>query len=527
MLGQDVPRLDLPSKVDGSHNYAADIRLPDMVFASVRQGPPGTIRLKSMKEAEAGKVTGFLQLVKQDRWVASVATNWWAANKALDALDPHFEVATPLLDSRDIEQALETAFDGEDGRRLFSTGDLAASFSGARLLRADYRVAPALHLAMEPPAATARISGDSAEIWVASQAPAFCRRAVASALGLPETSVILYPLSAGGSFDRRMDHDAAVQAALIAREVKRPVQLLWSRAEDIITDIPRPPAHARMTARLATGGIIDGLSVKVAAPVADAETWARIAHGTPPIEAARQAAGHADARAVSGLPSPYAIAHHAIDHYPAAIGLPTGRWRANADSYTCFFTESFMDEMAQQAGIEPLSFRIQHLGNQPRLAHCLTTVAAMGGWQGGIAGSGQGLACHMMDGAAIALLVEAGLDHGAVRARSIMVVADVGAQPHPDIARQQIEGGIIFGLAAAMGVAARYEKGLPTRAILGRMGLPRLAHVGDIRVELVTSQSEPAGVDQIGVPPIAPALAGALFTLTGRRHRTLPLLSPA
>lgn len=527
LLGQDVPRLDLPSKVDGSHNYAADIRLPDMVFASIRHGPPDTIRLKSVKEAEAAKITGFLHLVKQDRWVASVATNWWAANKALNALDPHFEVETPLLDSEGIEQALEDAFDGDRGRRLFSAGNLASSFSGARLLRAEYRVAPALHLAMEPPAATARLSGDRAEIWVASQAPAFCRRAVADALGLPETSVTLYPLSAGGSFDRRMDHDAAVQAALIAREIKRPVQLLWSRAEDIITDRPRPPAHARMTARLATGGIIDGLSVKVAAPAADAETWARIAHHIPAREAARRAADHADARAISGLPSPYSIAHHAIDHYPADIGLPTGRWRANADSYTCFFTESFMDELAQEAGIEPLSFRIQHLGNQPRLAHCLTTVAAMGGWQGGIPGSGQGLACHMMDGAAIALLIEAGLDRGSIRAKSIMVVADVGAQPHPDIARQQIEGGIIFGLAAAMGVAARYEKGLPTRAIMGRMGLPRLSHIGDIRVELLPGQGEPAGVGQIGVPPIAPALAGALFTLTGRRHRSLPLLSPA
>ena len=526
LLGQDVPRLDLPSKVDGSHNYAADIRLPDMVFASIRQGPPGATGLKSTKDAEAAKVTGFLQLVKRDQWVAAVATNWWAANKALDMLDPLFEIEGPPVDSQHITAALEAAFDSDRGGRLFSQGDLGASFSGAKLLRADYRVAPALHLAMEPPCATARVSEGRAEIWVATQAPAFCRRAIADALGFDEEAVTLYPASAGGSFDRRMDHDAAVQAALIAREMKRPVQLLWSRAEDIITDHPRPPAHARMTARLLTGGIIDGLSAKIAAPVADAETWERIAHHRPANEA-RRASLRPDARAVAGLPSPYAIPNVAIDHYPADIGLPVGRWRGQADSYSCFFTEAFMDELAQEAGIEPLSFRMQHLSRDPRVAHCLTTAASMGGWQGGITGSGQGIACHRMDGGAIALLVEAGMESGALRLKSVIAVADVGAQPHPDIARQQIEGGIIFGLAAAMGVAADYRKGLPGRAILGRMGLPRLENIGEIHVELIPSDAEPAGVGQIGVPPLAPALAGALFTLTGRRHRALPLLPPS
>jgi len=525
LLGQDLPRIDLPSKVDGSHNYAADIRLPDMVFASIRQGPPGAIRLKSINEAEARKVTGFLRTVKQDRWVAVAATNWWAANKALDALDPTFEIAAPPLDSFAIEQALEAAFDGDKGRRLFAQGDLAASFGGARLLRSDYDVAPALHLAMEPPCATARVTDDRAEIWAASQAPAFCRRAVADVLGLSEEAVILYPISAGGSFGRLMDHDAAVQAALIARELKRPVQLLWSRAEDIITDRPRPPAHARMTAKLGTGGMIEALSVKIAAPSADAETWARTAHDRPPMEAAREAAAHADARAVSGMPPLYAIPHFAVDHYPADIGLPVGRWRGNADSYSCFFTECFMDELAQDAGVEPLSFRMQHLSREPRLAQCLTQAAAMGGWQGGIAGSGQGLACHAMDGGFIAVLVEAGMDSGEIRISNVIAVADLGAQPHPDIARQQIEGGIVFGLAAAMGAAAHYEGGLPVRAILGRMNLPRLAHIGDIRVDLIESDSTPAGAGQIGVPAAAPALAGALFTVTGRRHRSLPLVT--
>lgn len=527
LLGRDVPRIDLPSKIDGSHNYAADIRLPDMLFASVRQGPVGAVRLKSLKEAEAKKVTGFIGLVRQQGWVASVATNWWAANKALDMLDPVFEIEGEPIDSAMIDAALDAAFESGQGTRVFSSGDLASSFSGARVYRADYAVAPALHLAVEPPCATARVADGRAEIWVASQAPAFCRKAVARALDLEESAVILYPLGAGGSFGRRFEHEPAVQAALISRALKRPVQLLWSRLEDIITDRPRPPARARMIAKQVAGGRIEGLSAKVAAPLADNETWQRITGERGVAAMMGRYGAHGGRNAVSGLPAPYAIPHMVVDHYPAATGLPVGRWRGNADSYTCFFTESFMDELAHEGGIEPMSFRVQHLSGQQRLAHCLTTVAAMGGWQGGAPGSGQGIAIHAMDEGYIALLVEAEMASAGIRAKAITAVADLGAQPHPDIARQQIEGGIVFGLAAAVGAKGDYQGGLPTRAILGRLGLPRLADIGDVTVQLVESDAEPAGAGQIGVPAVAPALAGALFTLTGRRYRTLPLIAPA
>ena len=535
LFGQDVPRLDLPSKIDGSHNFGADIRLPDMVFASIRQGPVGALGLRSCNEAAARAVSGFVGLVKQDGWVATAATDWWAANKALDALDPVFETAAPPFGSAALDAALEAAFDGGDGRRFVSEGDLAACFAGAPVVRASYAVAPAPHLALETPCATARVEeGGRIELWVASQAPAFCRRAVARALDCAEESVLLYPVSAGGSFDRRMDHDAAVQAAQIARALKRPVQLVYSRLEDVVTDRPRAPARARMTARLGSGGRIEGLSVKVAAPAADAQSWARVAHGRAPRAAALDEGARASRLALSGLPAFYAVPNVAIDHYPVALPLPLGCWRGQADSYTAFFTESFMDELAWKAGIEPLSFRMQHLSDQPRLAHCLSMAAAMGGWQGGAPGSGQGLACHAMDGGCLALMVEARLTDagdgasggagGPVRVDRIVAVADLGAQPHPDIARQQIEGGIVFGLAAALGADFRYRRGLPTRALLGRMGLPRLADIGEIAVELVSGGAEAAGAEQIGVPPVAPALAGALFTLTGRRYRRLPLI---
>lgn len=524
LVGRSLPRLDVPAKIDGTANYAADIRLPDMVFASIRQGPVGDATLKSVSEAEAKKVPGFLKIIRQERWVAVTGTNWWAANKALDLLDPVFSVQGPLIDTGLIDQTLEAALDNGEGERLVHQGDLEAVFAGAQIVASEYQVAPALHLAMEPMAVTARVVDGQAEVWIATQAPAFARAAVARALNIGERDVVIYPLLAGGSFGRKLESDAAVQAAIISREMKRPVQLLWSRAEDIIHDRPAPPAHARMAAKLGLGGFIEGWLAKVAAPSTLTETWARMADGALPGQAREKAAGTAERAAISGLAPPYNMGALAVDHYPVDTGLPSGRWRSNADRYAAFFNECFIDELAHVAGIEPMSFRMQMLSNHPRLAHCLSTAAALGGWEGGIAGSGQGIACHSMSGSHIAVVVEASLKQNRLSVSRIVAAVDCGMQVNPDIARQQIEGGLIFGLAAAVGGTTAYERGLPAKMRLGALNLPRLADIGDITVEIIRSRADAGGVGEIGVPAVAPAIANALFTATGERFRTLPIL---
>jgi isoquinoline 1-oxidoreductase beta subunit len=523
LIGTSVPRLDLPAKIDGSANYAADIRVPDMIFAAIRQGPVGESRLKSIDEAAARKVTGVIDVIRTDNWVAVTGTNWWAANQGLGRLDPVFETVGPPLDDAAISKALKAAIAGGEGERFYARGDLGPVFDKARIVTASYSAAPGLHLCMEPMAATARVGSGEAEIWVPSQAPGLARAAVARALGLSDEQVTIYPLFAGGSFGRKMEADAAVQAALIARHAKAPVQLQWSRSEDIIQDRPRPPAYAKMAAKLGRGGLVEGWLAKVAAPAALAQTWHRVGRHQEPGDAIRATATTADRLAVTGMDVPYGIANFAVDHHPADISLPTGRWRSNADQYGCFFTECFVDELAQVANVEPMSFRIQMLGGHPRLAHCLTTVAAMGEWQGGTPGSGQGIACHMMNGASIAVLVKAALDRGRIVVQRMVAAIDCGAPVNPDIVRQQVEGGLVFGLASALGGAGNYRGGMPTALQLGEMGLPKLADVGEIAVEIIASTERQAGVGEIAVPPVAPALAGALYSLTGRRWRSLPL----
>ncbi len=524
LSGQDLPRLDTPSKIDGSHNFGADIRLPDMVYASVRQGPIGDATLSALDEKAPATVTGFLKLVRQERWVAAVASNWWAANKALDLADPTFQLHGVPLDSGRIDEALENAFSGSDGRRLYAQGDLLPVFEGATILASEYQVDAALHLSLEPPCATARVTDDGAEIWMATQAPGLARAAIADALGLGEAAVTVYPLHAGGSFGRAMDWDVGVQAALIARDMGRPVQLLWSRLEDVVQDRPGAPAHARMAAKLGRNGAIEGWLAKVATPCALTQTWSRIADRALPHEAAADAGDKATRLAVAGMPLPYAVPNWAVDHYPADVGLALGFTRANAHMHGAFFTESFLDELAHLAGMEAMSFRIQMLGGNPRLAHCLSTAAAMGGWQGGISGSGQGLAAHQMDGVSAAVMVEAAMNGDQLTIGRIIAAVDAGDQVNPDIARQQIESGLIHGLAYAMGASVSYQGGLPTRAILGRMNLPRLADVGEVTVELIRSTAPPAGVEDAAAPLVAPAIANALFTWTGQRLRSLPLV---
>lgn len=522
LYGQELTRLDAPAKVDGSMNYAGDVRLPDMVYAAIRQGPVGDTRLISINKAAGLKSPDLLHFVQTERWIATVARNWWAANRALDRFAPVFETAGKPVSTRSIDAALDEALKS-DGWRIGARGDVGTAFAGRRLLGSDYRVAPALHAAIETRTATAARDGSRLRVWVATQAPAQCRSAIAAATGRDEASIALFPMPAGGSFGIALDHSAAVQAAIIAETIDRPVQLIWSRAEEIMRDLPRPPARAHLTASLNTAGGIDALAIKIAVPPVSHEVRERLIANRRPDEASRAAAGRSDAGAVAGAMPPYAIPHISVDHYPADIGLPVGRWRGNADSYCCFFTESFVDELAERAKIDPLSYRMAMLSGAPDVARCLISATTIGGWEGGIAEAAQGLACHSMRGSHIALMATATFGADGLRVTRLVAAVDCGRIVNPAIARQQIEGGLVFGLAAAVGATTDYVGGIAAARKLGQLGLPRLSHCPEIIVELLESDREPGGIGELAVPVVAPAIANALAAATGRRIRRLPL----
>jgi len=518
------PRLDLPSKVNGSHPFAGDVRLPDMVFAAIRHAPVGTAELGSFEEAPARGMDGFLRLVKGPGWLAAVGTNWWAAERALAAIAPRFTVKQPA-DSEEMDQALSQALRRGDAVRMAERGDpdewLADDFS----LALRYDVAPALHATLETAAATARLREGRLELWAALQAPEAARRAAAAALGLSAGNVVIYPMAAGGSFDRRLEHDHVIEAALIARELGRPVQLMWSRWQEHVAGRPRTPVAAVLAARTAATGEPVAWKARLAMPASAREFGRRLFDADSPLDAIDAAEGSGDALAMEGAEPPYAIPHLMVEHVPTRIDLPTGRLRGNAHGYTAFFTESFVDELAVRARREPLAFRMAMLGGEPRLAQCLQRVSALAGWNGGGDGSGQGLACHRIGRGYIAAVAQARRDEGGVRVDKISAVADIGRIVNLDIARQQIEGGLIFGLGLAIGASTAYAQGLPLTGRLGMLGLPLLADCPEIAVEFIASGEAPADPGELGVAVAAPAIANALYSATGVRFRKLPLLS--
>lgn len=519
LVGQSLPRIDLPSKVDGSAQFAADIRLPDMVYGSVRQGPIGASRLVRIDRAAADRVRGVIAILENPRWAGAVATNWWAANRAVEAMRPRFETRGPLVGQADIERALASAIESEDRAHIVERGDIEAGLAGPNLFRSQYSVGIAPSAPMETLTATARLTGDRLEVWAPTQAPTLARQAAARAAGVGEGQVTLYPTIVGGGYGRKLEMAAIEQAAIMAVRVKRPVQLTWSRIEETMHDSFRPPARASLVARLGQGGTIAAWRARIAAPSTIAEVTAR-------ISGARAAAQtETEPAAVAGADPPYSIPAVAIEHVPVAVGVPTGIWRSGAHSYTAFFTECFVDELARQAKIEPLSFRIQMLGNNPRLARAISTACALGGWDGGAPGSAMGIAAHSAFGSHAALLVEVRVDKDQrVRVTRAVCAVDCGRIINPEIVRQQVEGGILFGIAAATGSRIDFKRGLPGAIGFGDLGLPLLAHSPDVTIELLVSEDDPGGVTELGVPPVAPAIANAVFALTAQRLRSLPLV---
>jgi isoquinoline 1-oxidoreductase subunit beta len=524
LVGRSLPRLDLPAKVDGSANYAADIRLPEMVYAAIRMGPLGDSFFQSADKTAVAGNREVLKIVTQERWVAAVAKTWWAANQALDAIKPKFTTRGAFPGSQAARVALNAALDGNSSD-MANVGDVDAAFAGGRLLRADYFVDLAPHAALEPMAATALIREGRLELWIGTQAPSLARAAAAAAIGFDEGDVIVHTMQVGGSFGRKYEVEIAAQAAILAQEMNRPVQLIWSRAEDMAQDRFRPMATAHMFARMGAAGRIEAWRARIAAPATIAEMKERIIGGVLPHDALESAAKRADATIVSGAYPPYTIPNLSVRLHPVALGIPTGKWRSGADSYTAFFNECFIDELAKNSGIEAFSFRMAMLATNPRLAMCLSRAAILSSWEGGTPGSQQGIACHAMLGSHVAVVAEASIaDDQRIVVRKLVAVADVGRVVNPDIVRQQIEGGLLFGMAAATGATTSVERGMVSPRRLGGLRLPTLADSPEIVVEIIRSNEAPGGVGEVAVPPVAPAIANALHAGSGKRYRSLPLI---
>ncbi|MCH2486830.1 MAG: molybdopterin-dependent oxidoreductase, partial [Erythrobacter sp.] len=525
------PRLDLPAKVDGSFPFAGDIRLPGMVYASIRHGVWGLRELVGFDEA-AARGAGLVALIRSRYWLAAVADSWWKADRALDRMRPRF-AGPGGVESEDVERALDEGLERGEAQRIASIGEPEAMQTPTLTRR--YDIAPALHAPIETASATALYRDGRLQLWIASQAPAAARRVAAKAIGLSERDVAIYPMAAGGSFDARLETMHAIEAAQIARQIGRPIQLTWPRGEEFKAVPPRTPVSIALSARLDPNTDRQPIAwrAKLAMPATMREFGARLFDDRTYEAAMEEAAGEADPLACEGAVPPYAIPNVVVDHAPVTIDLPTARMRGNSAVYTGFATECFLDELAEEAQRDPLLYRLSLLGQDARAATVLRAAARLGEWDGGVEGTSQGLALIRMafgqsDRLArgfIACVAQARLGEGGVRVDRLSAVADIGRIPNLDIARQQIEGGLIFGLSLATGSSATYRDGMPeTRRLAGLM-LPTLGDAPDLRVDFLASEEAPFDPGELGVAVAPPAIANALHAATGLRFRRLPLLS--
>ncbi|HEX6604758.1 MAG TPA: molybdopterin cofactor-binding domain-containing protein, partial [Sphingomicrobium sp.] len=509
LIGQPLPRLDGPAKASGEMRFAADVRLAGMLFASARLAPPGG-RLTGFSREALDAIPGVRHVTAEDGFLAVVADNWWAAEQAVKAADPKF---TGPRQAADLRPLFETALAAGKGEAAFSRGDYDSTVRGSRPLAATYYAAPSLHLGLEPLAATARFTGDHLEVWAGTQAPGVARSQAEKAAGGARVS--LYPLPVGEPAGRALEADAIPLAVRLARATGRPVQLALSQSATQNHDHPSGGAAAKMMALPGAGGITAAWKMRVAAADGFGAALAAMSGEDPPAKLGKMA--------LAGSAPPYAIPHIAIEGIPVPVPFEAGYMRGSPQRELTFFTESFVDELAHAAGLEPLAFRMSMLGGSPRLARCLQSAAELAQWDGGGGGSTMGIAGCSAFGSHIALVAVATIgDDQRVKAHRLVAAVDCGRAVNSGLVTQQVAAGLMWALAQATIAEAEWVAGMPRARALGTLGLPRLGDTPDISVQLIPSSAAPGGVSGLAPTVLAPAVANAIFAGTGTRMRTLP-----
>jgi len=540
LIGTPAPRTDLVAKTDGTAIFGIDIRLPGMVYAVVRHcpmlgGSPGRVNSEAaMALPGVERIVRLGPLAGATAALAVVGRSSWHAMRGAQALVVEWQ-APPAgtLDSSTVMQTLERealgALQSQSGFVFHSRGDAAQAERGAaRRIEQVYRAPYLAHAPMEPINCTARVKDGQVEVWAPTQMPGAARALAAHVAGVAEDAVTVHVTYLGGGFGRRLDVDFVGQAVRVAMEAGgRPVQLLWPREEDIGHDFYRPAGVAVLRASLDAQGALTALQI---ASAGDAITPRWIERALPVLAAPGFLPELPDKTASEGLfDLPYGVPNQRIAHVATRSGVPVGFWRSVGHSHHAFFSESFIDELAVDAHQDPITYRLGLLKDMPRHAAVLRLVAEKSGWPGfGAArtlpaGQARGVALHESFGSIVAQVVEVSLVGGQPKLHRVVCAADVGVVVNPGIVAQQMEGGIVFGLTAALhgqidiDASVVRQRNFPDYRLLTLAQLP-----SRIETHLIASTRKPGGVGEPGTPPIAPALGNALFALTGQRQRSLP-----
>jgi isoquinoline 1-oxidoreductase subunit beta len=513
-IGKPLKRFDTPDKVNGKVVYGIDAMLPDMKFATLAACPVFGGKVRTVDDSAARKIPGVRQVVALDDLVAVVGDHMWAAKKGLEALKIDWdEGPNAHLSSKDIWQDLRAASE-KDGVIARSEGDIARGLATGDKLEASYELPFLAHATMEPLNCTVHLKPDSCEIWTGTQIMARVQSEAAKAAGLPVEKVTVNQHLIGGGFGRRLEPDMVVAAVRIAKHVDGPVKVVWTREEDVQHDIFRPVYRDTIAATLSDGRIV-GWKYKVAGS-------AIIARWLPP---AFQKGIDIDA-VDSAVDIPYDIPNLHVEFVRAEPpAVPTGFWRGVGANNNVFAIECFMDELARKAGKDPVAFRRDMLGKNPRMKAALDLVAEKSNWGQPLpARVGRGVCVQPSFASFIATVVEAEVDEqGEVHLRRVTSAIDTGIAVNPDTIVAQFEGGLIFGLTAALYGEITIEKGRVQQSNFHDYRMLRIDQAPKIEVHVIKSGEVPGGIGETAVTASSPALRNAIYAATGVALRRLPI----
>jgi len=513
LIGRSLPRLDTPDKCNGSAEFGIDVRRPGMLYATLAQSPVLGGSAKEFDDSAAAALPGVRKILQTPTGVVVVADHFWQAVKARDALKISWHAAaeTTALDDVAIRSRLHKTLATDPGKAARSEGDVAGALrTAASLHAATYELPLLAHATMEPMNCTADVTAEACDLYVGTQVQQMAQAAAAEAAGLPPERVRVHTTLLGGGFGRRLEIDFIPAAVAASKAVGVPVQLIWTREDDMTHDYYRPPAAIRLDAGFDTSHKLVAWRFHSVSP----SITARFAPDTPdPFDSVVEGAAN----------TPYAVPNLSVNYTRQEIGLGVGYMRSVSHAINCFAIESFMDELAHAAGRDPLSFRLELLDQKPRHRRVLQAAADLAGW--GQAPAGHHLGLALMEGytTVIAQVAQISIEQGALKIHKISCAVDCGQMVNPKIVESQISGGIVFGLSTALWGEINVAGGQVRQQNFNTYRVVRHNEMPEIVVQLLDSTEPPGGIGEPSVALVAPALGNAIFAATGQRIRALPL----
>jgi CO/xanthine dehydrogenase Mo-binding subunit len=542
LLGEPKRRVDLVSKVTGEAEFGLDVEVDGMVKALVIRAPVIGQKVESFDADAASKMRGVREIFSFDRGVAVVADKYWQARRAAPEVKVRW-ASTPMqrFDTDHLREAVRAQKDG-DGVVLRDDGDVDGAFEdAATVVEASYEAPYLAHAPLEPQNGTAYVQEDRCDIWAPVQWQSAAQGDVARLLDLRREQVHVHTTFLGGGFGRRLIIDYIIEAVLISREMGRPVQVVWSREDDMRGGYYRPFSHTRVRGVLDADGTPKAVHYhSMSQSLLDLDQWlpSMLPEWLPRVTKMMMARTMQNAVDSDSLPNvlategafdaTYAIPGWKVEYTQIHAEVPVSFWRSVGHSFNAFAVESFIDELADAGDRDPLELRRELLADDPRKLGVLERAAKMGRWgepiDEGAAGEswGRGIAVHQSFGSYCAQVIEAGVVDGDIEVRRVVCAIDCGVALNPDIIAAQMESCIAQGLSAAIWQKIDFKAGQVQQGNFDTFPFIRMHQTPEIEVAIIDSDASPTGVGEPGLPPVAPALAGAIFAATGKRLRKMP-----